>query len=808
MLADFRLVFRTLRRTPSLALIVVLTLGSGLGLNTALFTLFDNYVLRPFAVKDPYQLYSLGWTTAKGAGGVRLTWDQYQELGAQSTAFTETMAFNQLVAHVETRNLLGMAVTGNYFTSLGAGTAVGRPLLPEDVVPGTRNRIVVIAHSLWQSQFGGDPRVLSRSIQINGNPFVVVGVARPEFTGIAPVPIDFFIPVTAQAEILPGADVFGQDRPAGLFVLGRLRPDLTVNQAQVALSIWLKHLTENLPEEQRSLGAVLTRQATPITFDSEILVVLLPLAVVFGLVLVICCANVSNMMLARALARQREIGVRLAIGAARWRLIRQLLSESLVLALLAGLVGYAVSVGALSGAQRLIIATLPPSFNLMHIGVPQPDYRVFLFILLAAAASTILFGLAPAVQATRNSLTDALRGEFGGMAASSSRLRSALVVSQVAVCMLLIVLTGVLVRVSTGYQQRDPGFQSAGIVYPIFIGGVVDNAGTVKLVKALANEPWVETLAPAWHPPLRAQSQIPVSAASVGASAVVRSSFNYVSAEFFGILGIPVTRGRNFQRAEMETEAPVAILSQGAAQKLFPNEDAIGKSILLDRRAVARTDAPGFDQAVVVGIAKDVASGQVVFGPDAAMVYLPTAASKPNRSYTVLIRGRGSVSATIHELEKTLAAVVPDRPVISTSLEEILGVQVYPFLAAAWVAALLGGLALLLTLSGMYGVLSYLVGQRTKEIGVRIAIGASPGDIVRLVVMQSMRYAGMGAVVGIGLALGCALVLRHYLRAIDAFGLLPYAAGVVVIGLAAVVAALVPSRRAAGVNPLDALRVD
>jgi len=544
-------------------------------------------------------------------------------------------------------------------------------------------------------------------------------------------------------------------------------------------------------------------RATPVSLDPEIIALFIPLLVVFGMVLLICCANVSNMMLARALGRQREIGVRLALGAARSRLVRQLLSENLLLSFLAGAVGFFVSIGTIRGAQRLLVTTIPPSLNLVHIPPLDPDYRMFLFVLCTAGLTTIVCGLAPALQATRASLTEALRGEFG-IRISASRLRSVLVVSQISICLILLVLTGILLRGSSTYQRMDPGYNPHGVVYTLFIGRT-DPAASPKVAQELATAPWVNTMAAALRPPLRQVVQVPMRTTQGTES--IRAAYNIVSPEYFRVLDIPIRRGRNFRSTEGDAEAPVAIISQATAQKFWPNHDALGKTILLDRKTFPANDAPQASQAVVIGITKDVASGSMVAGIDPTMVYFP-ASIQAKRAMMFLIRGKGSLSETTHQLEKALAATVPDRPVIATSLDDMLMTQLYPFRAAAWCAAMLGALAMLLTLSGMYGVLSYLVGQRTKEIGIRIALGATPGIVVRLVLSQSLKFAAWGVALGLVLALSGSLVLRHFLTMIDAYDAISYALGVAAVATAALVAAFLPSNRAARINPVQTLRAD
>jgi predicted permease len=807
MFRDIRYALRTLRSAPAFVVTVVLTLGIGLGLNTTLFTLFNAYVLRPFAVKDPYSLYHFGWQTTRAARA-GLTWRQYQDLRAEVPVFSDIVGFSPVLTRVESRNVQGMAVSGNYFSTFHVGALYGRPILPDDTSTPGSSPVVVLSYQFWQAAFAGDPAVVGRTIHIADRPFKVVGVSPQDFTGVAELPIDFFIPITMQTAVLLGPDLFGPEEPRGVLVIGRLRPEVPLNKAKSALTVWIAHSTEQWPESERAIQATLQSAATPVSMDGEllraVLPVFLPLLVVFGLVLIICCANVSNMMLARALARQREIGVRLAMGAARSRLIRQLLSENLLLSLVAGAVGFAVSNLAIGGSQRVLVATIPPALNLLHVAPLKPDYRVFLFILTASALSTILFGLAPAIQATRTSLVEALRGEFGARV-SSSRLRSMLVVSQISVCVILLVLTGILLRASGAYQRADLGYNIHGVVYPIFMGRG-DASAPGKLAQRLVTEPWVDQLAAAWHPPLAATDErIPVTTAQ--GSQPVRAGYNIVSPEFFKVLEIPLLRGRTFSRPEAEAEAAVAVVSQATALRLWPNDDAIGKSIMVDRNALYLSDVPSADHAVVIGIAKDVTSRGVISGRDVTMIYFPTSA-RAKHPRTFLIRGKGDAASTTRHLEAALAATVPDRPAIAISLDEMFLTQMYPFWAGAWISAMLGGLALLLTLSGMYGVLSYLVGQRTKEIGIRMALGATPGIVVRLVLGQSLTFAVWGVAVGLTLAFGGSLLLRHVLTVINTFDVVSYGSGAAIVALASLAAAFFPSSRAARINPVETLRAD
>ena len=569
MLRDLHYALRTLRNAPAFAVTVILTLGVGLGLNTTLFTLFNTYILRPFAISDPYSLYSVRWSTPRSTRGLA-TWEQYLELKANKAVFTDAVACIPLLARFESRNLVGMAVSGNYFRALGVAPQAGRPILDDDnATPGT-GAVTVLSYQLWKAQFNQDAGVIGRTVRISGKPFEVIGIAPERFTGIAEFPVDFYVPLTVQSAVVAGPDIFSPEKPPGVLLIGILRHDVTVLQAEAALTNWIRHATESLPQNERAIRATLTSRATPVSLDPEILSVFIPLLVVFGLVLLICCANVSNMMLARGLARQREIGVRLALGAARSRLIRQLLSENFLLALLAGAVGFAISLLTIRGAQRLMVSTIPPSLNLIQMPPLDPDYRMFFFVLSAAALTTIACGLAPALQATRTSLIEALRGEFGTRI-SASRLRSLLVVSQISVCLILLVLTGILLRSSGSYQHMDPGYNPHGITYPLFIGRSGNVPGG-KLAQELLTAQWIDSLAAAARAPLR--SSVPASITPAESTQALRVLYNIVSPEYFTILQIPILRGRNFVKAEADSEGPVAIISQATAQKLWPNQDA------------------------------------------------------------------------------------------------------------------------------------------------------------------------------------------------------------------------------------------
>jgi predicted permease len=561
--------------------------------------------------------------------------------------------------------------------------------------------------------------------------------------------------------------------------------------------------TADLPEIERASQATLTSKATVLTLQPKVVAAFSPLIIAFLLVLLVCCANVANMMLARAIARQKEIGVRLALGASRARLVRQLLSEGLLLAALSGVAALVVGLLTTGGGQDLLLSTMPKTYtSFVHLVPLHMDRNVFAFLTLASAFATILSGLAPALQATRGSLTDAIRGEFSANI-RSSQLRSGLVVSQVTICLVLLIMTGVLMRCSASLKDTKVGFATNGMVYPVFFDRT-QAPPSQQLMQHLEQQPWVDSMALAVRPPLGGSVRtIPMTPA--GRNQVEAEGFNFISTGYFRLLGIPIVRGRDFTPSEMDAEAAVAIVSQATARHFWPKQDALGQTIEIGKLARARGDQPNNTSAVIVGIAKDVVSGLVFDGPEPTMIYFPTSI-RSNRSPVVMVRARLDSVAARAALETALKAALPDRPAIAVSVEDGLALQSYPFRAAAWIGFALGTVALLLTISGMYSVMSYLVSQRTKEIGIRMAVGASPGNVVGLILRQSIWLAGFGIVLGTLVSLVLGRLLTQVFYMIRPFDFMAYTAGCVAVAIAATASAFVPSRRASRIDPVQTLR--
>ena len=806
---DVRYSLRGFHRKPGFAFTVVATIAVGLGLNTTLFTIFNAYVLRPLAVRDPYSLYRYTWINKNGADH-RFSWQEFQGFRSQNPAFSEVIGLQRVgFARVAGHFMFGELVTGNYFRMLGINPAFGRTFAPEDAAAPGRAPVVVLSFKAWKNKFAGKPDIVGKKIYIHGYPLEVVGVAREGFNGLSEVPLDFWVPLTMAAQLEEGPSLFGVEQPERLSIVGSLRHTLNLRQARAGLTAWAQRATIGRPGPERAVGTDLRLEATTIPLEPMVIAAFSPIIVAFALVLLIACANVANMMFARAMARQREIGIRLAIGAARSRLIRQLLTESVLLALPAAIAGFAVSCATIELAVRLMFATMPRGYaDFISLLPLEPDTRVFVFMLLAAVLSALLFGLAPALQATRSNVMQAAHGEFT-TDFRPARLRNALVIGQVSVSVLLLICAAVLLRAHSRIEHLDVGLQPHGVV-----AIDIQDRFRSKVIRQLASEPLVETVAAASKKPfegiLASMSVVPE-----GSSEHVGIYYMYASPEYLPMFRQSVRRGRNFTDDEARAGDPVAVVSQATAAQLWPTQDAIGKSFRIEPEPRRPHDLTGYGAgrpryAVVrvIGIAPDVVNGYIGYGTDSSCVYFPT---NVQTSKDVLLVGvKGDAEVGRQKLDRVLAASVPGAVDDIHSMDEILTAQLYPYRAVYWVASALGGLALLLTLSGIYGVLSYLVSQRTKEIGIRVALGASTGRVAGLVLQQSLKLAGAGAAIGTIAAAGVSRILGPQLDMpmFDSIDGVAFLAGVALVIAAAACAAYVPSRRAARIQPVITLRYD
>jgi predicted permease len=609
--------------------------------------------------------------------------------------------------------------------------------------------------------------------------------------------------MTMYSQVLNGPDLFG---PAGghpLEITGRLNPTMSLDQARAALLVTAKELTANYAAADKVMSVGLASKATAFPLSRDTIEGAIPSAVAFGLVLLLACANVANMMLARAMARQREIGLRLALGAERRRLIRQLLTEGFVLAIPSAGFGFCVAwLGARAGL-KVLYSIVPSEFaGLMRIMPLSLDWRVFAFILGAACISTLAFALAPALQATRGDLIRATRGEFASRHRAGG-LRSTLVAAQVAICVMLLIASGILLR--TGRQA-----ELLNIVLDVHNVIEIDTRQDLhqKVASILASDPSVESQAVAWHVPLYG-SVHGVHVATQDGTNFVPADCNFVPPEYFEVFRIPIIRGRNFTAEESRAQAPVAIVSEASARTFWPHADAIGQTLRVrPPQQVERSTEdkrPEYTTAQVIGIVPNVVSGSVISGVDRSGLYFPANAARA-LDYALLVRVRGNTEIVRRSLDAKLSAEAPGAVTQMIPMEQLLELQYFPFRIFAWISEALGGLALALTGIGIYGVIAYLVTQRSREIGIRIALGATSRSVIRLILSQSVKLAVVGLSIGAAIALGVARLAASQFLVMNVFDVPVYAVSIAVVLAAAAAAAAIPARRASRLDPMSILR--
>lgn len=793
---DVRYAVRGLLRAPVFALAVIVTIGLGVGINASVFTIFDAYVLRPFDVRDPYALYSAQW--ADRSGHVHsFTANDYDALRRPNDFLSDVAGYQTFEARLGAAISVGDAVTPNFFELVGVRPALGRTLIASD----QSAPLVVLSHSTWRTRFAGDSAVIGRRVLIRGYPFQIVGVAQPDFAGLFKKPREFWIPLGALSAIDTSVQLASRDREVMSFVL-RLAPNASESQAAAAIASALQASTTSLPDSSRFSRVFLSSRATAIPQSWGAYLEFAPIGVAFALILALACANVANMLLARGLARQRELGTRLALGAPRSRLIRQLMTESIVLALPAVGIGCAIAWLTMDIGVRTLFATLPPDLTaFVHLVPLHVDIRVLFFAFGLTLASTVLFGLIPALQTTRLSVADATRGNFFGET-SPARLRGSLVVGQIAVASLLLIVAAMLLRRSVRLGETDLGLRTTDVLTI-----ELEPALRSSVLAAINVNPSVATVAAAASLPL--DMAFPeISAMPSRDSTTTAALYNRVSASYFDVLGISIVNGRAFTEQEERLMSPSVIVSEAAAHRLWPGDNPLGKSIRLARFGTNADTASvrAYQNAIVVGVAKDVVVRTVTEGADATVLYFPTSIAA--NGCCLLARVHGDPTTTKRALDTELERVVPGGVQRMDRLETFAAGAVYPYRAAYWVSLMLGIVALALTVIGVYGVVSYAVGQRIREFGIRIALGATSRDVTSLVLEQALRQALTGAAIGLVLALGVGRILASTLPSMPAFDVLAFAAALPCVVLACVLAAFLPSRRAVRVDPTQALRSD
>jgi predicted permease len=809
LLRDVRFAVRMLLKRPLVSGLAALSLALGIGANTTIFSIVNALFLRGMPVSEPETLVAVFTTDRKNPGLAPLSHLNWKDLRDQNDVFSDVLAYDWVGMSVSTGGeaslAFGQLVSGNYFDALGVKAALGRAFGPdEDATPGA-HPVAVVSHAFWTQRMGGRSDAVGQQLIVNAEPFTLVGVAPASFSGVTVgVQPDLWLPMAMNRQVRPGLNWYEERR--GLFVnaLARLKPGVTQAQAQAAVGALGDRLAKDFPTENEGRTLRLTSFAESTLFPGlreAALAGTTMLMVIVALVLLIACANVANLLLARATSRRREIAVRLALGAGRWDLVRQLLTESTLLALVGAGLGLLIARWA-RGAVMGFLPSLPFPATL-SLGL-EPDARVLLFTLAVALLTGILAGLTPALQMARPRLVDALR-ERSSSEMRGGRLLSArnlLVGAQVGLSFVALVGAGLFVRSLGAAQRSDPGFDTEhlGLVsFDIELQGYDEARGRLFLdsvVERVSALPGVASVTIAQAAPLGFSLFRSVFPEGQEGERGVMVQVNSVRRGYFETLGIPLRRGRAFGDTDLAGAPPVAVVNETMAARFWPGQEALGK----------RFKFFGDDQPVreIVGVARDAKYNTLGEDPQ-PYVYLPLEQAYTG-AVTLIARASGDPAPILLPLQRELKALQRDMPLVGIStIGQVLYNSLWASRLGAWLLAIFGALALLLAAVGIYGVMSYVVSQRAQEIGIRMTLGADRRGVLLLVLRQGMLVVGIGLALGLLAAFALARLVSALLF-VSAADPLVFAGMALTLVSVGVLANLLPALRATTVDPLVALR--
>ncbi|HEX6324452.1 MAG TPA: ABC transporter permease [Vicinamibacterales bacterium] len=822
---DIRYAFRTLGRAPGFTFVVILMLALGIGANTAIFSLLDQLLYRPLPVHDPGALVQLdgpGAFRGRSNGARVFSYPMYRDFRDRNEVFSGVIGRFPTAATLmidgQSERVQAEVVTGNFFEVLGVQPAAGRVFSgADDQTPGA-HPFVVLSHSFWQRRFGADRNVVGRNISVNNHPMTIVGVAAEGFHGVVPAgSFDLAVPVMMKAVMTPTWNDLDNRRSRWLGVMARLRDGTTIDEALAQMNVVYRQIneaelaemeggSESFRERFRSKTLVITSGARGLTGNDALATPLLTMMAMVGLVLLIACANIANLILARSASRRREVAVRLALGAGRGTLVRQQLVESAVLSTAGGLAGLVVAM--LCG--RGVMAMLPASEGANSIAI-APDARVLLFALGISIVTAILFGLGPALSAGRGAVVTALKDEGGAVMSGKGqmRVRKGLVVAQVALSMLLVAAGGLFARSLQNLRQFDPGFASDGLVtftvepslngytqprIQDLLSRIREGAGRVPGVRSasmavvpiMANSQWRSTVAVDGYQAAEGEDMNP--------------EINAVGPGFFQTLSIQMLMGRDFDERDRAGAPRVAIVNETFARYFYKGENAVGR-----RFGIGREPAGSIE---IIGVVRD-AKTTAVKDETQRVVYTPIMQEEQLDGAAFYVRTSSEAAMPGQAIRELVRGLDPALPIFDLqTMEARMRDALFPDRLLATLSTAFALLATLLAAVGLYGVMSYAVARRRKEIGVRMALGADAGQVQRMVLGEISVMAAIGIVIGLGAAVGLGSLVQSALFGMSPLDPVALAGAVTLLTAVILVAGWMPARRASRVEPLRALRME
>ena len=813
---DVRYALRMLRKNPGLTGIAVLTLALGIGANTAIFSMVNSFLLRPLPVPNPSEIAVLAFQQKKGPLQNNFSIPEFQDIrGGTSTAFSDVLGFQfgagGITIDGKTQPITVNYVSGNYFTLLGLKPQLGRFILPSEGDPTTIHPVLVLGYNYWRARFGADPNVVGKTVLYDGHPTTVIGVAPREFHGT-------FVLLDAQGYLPLGMigmdssypkDMVTNRELRNVLLLARLRPGVQLREAQSVLNVVSDRLTKEFPKSEQDMlvQAFPERLARPQPdLDNTMPKVAALFLILAALVLLLACVNVANFLLVRATARQREMAIRAALGGSRLRLIRQLLIESLLLALSGGAAG--IALGLLSSDS---LASIPFQTTFPIIVDLGFDWRVFFYAFAAAVTTGICVGIVPALRASNGHMLEVIREGGRTMTAGRSWLRSGLVVAQVGGSLMLLIVAGLMTRSLAHVRGSSLGFEPRQILNltldPNEIGYNKDQglAFYKQLIERVESVPGVQSASVASSVPLGYYNygdslEVPGYEVPTG-EAPPFAGYNAISPGYFRTLGIPLLQGREFNGTDSNGSQPVAIVNEATATRLWPKESAIGHEFTMvgDRAHTLR----------VVGVTKDSRTTSLM-GPMGLFFYVPLAQQYSSLA-TLQVRAASAPESIAGPVREQITSLAPSMPILEVrgmlqGLDTLNGFLVFEL--AAGLAGTLGLLGLILAVVGVFGVISFSVSQRTHEIGIRMALGARSGSVLQMILRQGALIVSVGLVLGIVLALAITRLVGQFLEGVSPTDPLTYVCVSAAMALVGLLACYIPARRATRVDPMVALRYE